>query len=277
MYALIKLLEIDEDGIVFAAPTGKAANRLKEVVKRQTRTIHSLYGLGVEDYSLQEKSVPAREVRSDIRVLIIDESSMINIDLMYNALLRVDNHTRIFFLGDIEQLPPIGFGKPFANLLRFIPCVVLNVSKRAAENSTIARNNKRIIDTGSIEDLEDGDDFRLIQEENPQNVANLILDVCKYHLGKGTANNFNPIKNLKVLDVDDIQVATPLNKGPWGIKSLNTQLQDIFNPRKQKETYIVMQVGKDEFQEFRLGDRVIHLCNNGKMVRLIKNGDFFIH
>ena len=76
---------------------------------------------------------------------IVDESSMINLNLMYNMISKISDGTRIIFLGDRSQLPPIGPGKPFANLLSFLPCVVLTVPKRASENSGITKNAEDLL------------------------------------------------------------------------------------------------------------------------------------
>ena len=154
----------EEENIMFCAPTGKAANRLKEIVKKPTRTINSLFGIGDESYTI----LPEEKVKkkSEIKVLIVDESSMINLNLMYNMISKLSDGTRIIFLGDRSQLPPIGPGKPFTNLLTFLPCVVLNVSKRAAENSGSTRNAEFLLnnsDTYYVDDLEQYDDFRILE------------------------------------------------------------------------------------------------------------------
>ena len=118
---------------MFCAPTGKAATRLREIVKKPTRTINSLFGIGNESYTLLDNK---GSKKSEIKVLIVDEASMINLDLMYNMISKIADGTRIIFLGDKSQLPPIGPGKPFTNILTFLPCVVLNVLKRSSRHFT---------------------------------------------------------------------------------------------------------------------------------------------
>ncbi len=263
VYASETVVGSDPDRLMFCAPTGKAAGRLKEVVKRRTSTVNSLFQIGGEGVSLMEE--PEIREKDELETLVMDESSMPNILLFYEMMRRVNEHTSISFLGDIEQLPPIGFGKPFANLLSFLPTVALNINKRSSEKSTIAKNNKRIIyesDDAHMEDLIDGPDYRIVHETDQHKVVNHIYNICKYHLGKGESPGLNPVENNHVMNPDDIQVISPVNVGVWGINELNNRLQDIFNPRKGM--VIKHSRSKDHTLEYRLGDRVIHTRKNWK-------------
>lgn len=287
VYGLQNLLDINEDDIMFCAPTGKAANRLKEIVKKPTRTIHSLFLVGGDNHALLEEKEPKK--KDDLGVLIVDESSMIKVDLMYNMITKISNGTRIYFLGDREQLPPIGSGKPFANLLTFLPTVVLNVTKRASDSSGITRNAKKIIyesESGNYSDLEQTDDFRIIPE-SIEKVVNTVKGICKYHLGKTSVKEYKKaVQNLGTdLSPDDIQVITPINKYNWGTKNLNKELQDIFNPQqglalKFMKDYTTEKDNEGNtvkvpfYIEYRKGDRVIHLENQNKAKRFIKDGNF---
>lgn len=282
VYGLEAFLGVDPESIYFCAPTGKAANRLKEVVRRKTRTINSLFGIGGEGVALKDPDNIRK--RDDIKALIVDESSMPNINLMYELLLRIEDGTYIFFLGDKEQLPPIGFGKPFANMLTFLPTVVLNVTKRASDKSGITRNAKKIIyeSDGVVEDLDDYPDFRIIDEKNPERVVDYIMRIVNYHLGKGPAEGFTPVQptdsngNLLFsndLKPDDIQIITPVNGNVWGTVSLNNLTHDSFNPRQPLEPAVSWKRGKDDVLEFRLRDRVMHIrSNQTERTRLIHHG-----
>jgi ATP-dependent exoDNAse (exonuclease V) alpha subunit len=282
VYAIETVLNIDPEAVMFCAPTGKAANVLKEVVKRKTRTINSLFGIGGDGLSLKDpENIKKKE---DIKALIVDESSMPNINLMYEMVLRIADGTYVFFLGDKEQLPPIGFGKPFATLLTFLPTVVLNVTKRASANSGITRNAELIIykSDGVVEDLVDCDDFRIINEKNPEKVVEYILRIVNYHLGKGSSEGFRPVTpkdrdgNLRIaqdLKPEDIQIISPLNKYIWGTVSLNNLTHDAFNPRPFHEPAISYLRGPDDHLEFRLRDRVMHVrSNQSERTRLVKHG-----
>lgn len=289
LYALQALLGIEEENIMFCAPTGKAANRLKEIVKKPTRTINSLFGIGDESYTI----LPEEKVKkkSEIKVLIVDESSMINLNLMYNMISKLSDGTRIIFLGDRSQLPPIGPGKPFTNLLTFLPCVVLNVSKRAAENSGITRNAEFLLnnsDTYYVDDLEQYDDFRILETPKIE-IVKLVQGIVNYHLGRAGEKRtgkgaYRVLQSLDVnLEPDDIQVITPINKYEWGTRNLNQVLQNVFNPcidtKKPRVRFVADYeiktnfLGKEErvprYVELRVGDRVIHLENMASKMRYL--------
>lgn len=275
VYGAETLLGIEPEDIMFCAPTGKAANRLKEIVKRKTRTINSLFGVGGEGLTIKDPDDVVK--KDDIKVLIVDESSMPNINLMYDMLLRISDDTRIFFLGDREQLPPIGFGKPFATFLTFLPTVVLNVTKRASDKSGITRNAKKIIyeSDGVIKDLEDYPDYRIINEKDQNKVIESVSSIVRYHLGLSSQNNFVPVENLgQDLAPDDIQVISPVNKNIWGTMALNKMLQEIFNKKKPSENSVLYSVSQNDKTEFRIGDRVIHTKKNyAERTRLTKVGE----
>ena len=283
LFGMYSLLDIQEEDIMFCAPTGKAANRLKEVVKKPTRTINSLFGIGNESYELLDESKIKK--KSEIKVLVVDESSMINVELMFNMLRKISDGTRIIFIGDKAQLPPIGPGKPFANMLSVLPCVVLDVTKRASANSGITRNAEKIIyhsDDDYPDMLEEFDDFKLIPARE-SDIQKFLVGMINYHLGgagpKRTPNSPGGQMVLQSVDVgispDDIQVITPVNKYQWGTKELNKVLQNVFNPKKKGIESI--RFAKDYemklnsngryyknitgYIEYRVGDRVIHLEN----------------
>lgn len=287
LYGLQSLLDIDEENIMFCAPTGKAANRLKEVVKKPTRTIHSLFGIGGDSYTFVDET--KIEKKKDIRVLIVDEASMINVELMYNMLLRIDEGTRIIFLGDKEQLPPIGAGKPFVNILTFLPCVVLRVTKRASEHSGITKNAEKIIAHSEIDDtqvLENFDDFRILEAPKDK-IGNLVTGIVNYHIGgfgreiEAGSQGYNRILHSVGVNInpEDIQVVTPVNKYEWGTRALNPLLQDVFNP-KNSQARIRYQSdygnfddnGSVKYRELRKNDRVIHLENHARSDRFIYKG-----
>lgn len=273
LFAIQALLGIEEDEIFFVAPTGRASSRLKEVVKKPTRTIHSLFGIGLENYAVINKE---NDDKLDMKVLIVDESSMINLDVMYNALLRIDTSTRVIFLGDFEQLPPIGFGKPFVDILKFLPCVYLDVPKRASENSGITRNAQEVL-KGDLCNLQSYDDFRIIEVEK-ERVSDLVVGIINYHLGRAgekrvgnTKAARRVVQSLGVdLTPDDIQVITPINKYEWGTKELNERIQDVINPCKPFEKTLKLVkfygINREEYK-FRKRDRVIHLENMTYMRR----------
>lgn len=262
--AMVYALEKQNPDIViqYAAPTGKAAKRLQEVVGGKVRTMHSMFRVFGGDASLFDNEDDDGG-NDEPDVYFFDESAMVTIDLLY-AVLRKITRAQVFFLGDIEQLPPIGKGLPFKNALSFLPCVALTVSKRSAEGSDITANSKRLTD-GRGEDLRNGKDFRLVECAD-DNIDKVVSEICAYHLGKGAKGNIDML-NLGVLNADDIQVISPLavDRYSWGANKLNVKLQDLFNPRKEGE-YFEYRISKYSSREFRLGDRVIHTSNMYPMV-----------
>lgn len=278
---LERLLNIDPKAIFFCAPTGKAASRLKEVVKRPTRTLNSYFRIGSSSVTITDSSKVAK--RDEIEGLIIDESSMLNLGVAYETICRIPLGAYVYFLGDKEQLAPIGFGKPFVNMLGFLPTVLLTVSKRAAENSGITRNAKEIIEnTDNIEDMKDYPDFRIVNTTDHKEVVEVTKNIIKYHLNNIAPKGFRPLDDRDkngdlvlgtALSPDAIQVITPLNKYDWGTVALNNVLQDILNPRKPYEMEVKYLRGKDDEVFFRIGDRVMHVKeNHHKRIRLIHEG-----
>lgn len=281
LFGLQALLGIEENEIVFCAPTGKAASRLKEIVKKPTRTINSLFTIGNENYTLLKEDT---KKKSEIKVLIVDECSMINLNLMFNMLNKISDGTRIIFLGDKAQLPPIGSGKPFADFLEYLPCVVLNVLKRASENSGISQNAQNILyqsDKLSPPELQNYDDFRILEVPKSK-ISDLVVGIVNYHMGrageKRVGDTMAAKRVLQSLDVDlsadDIQVLTPVKKYDWGCKNLNVRLQEVINPKNTNVDSIRFEsdfeivyddMGRGSrnstYTELRVNDRVIHLNN----------------
>lgn len=275
VYGAKKLLNIDDKDILYTAPTGMAANRLKEVVKARTLTINSAFGISGENTGMIEDEEDQPDKKEGIKLLIIDEMSMPNLHLLYELFRRLENGVYVYFIGDIEQLPPIGTGKPFAGLLSFLPTVRLNVTKRASEGSTITRNSKKLIyesDGGVLEDLESGEDFSNIHVTDQYETVQTVCSIVKYHLGKEDKGNLRTVTNQPdVLNPDDIQIITPVNKNIWGTIELNKSLQDIFNPKKRGQAVVTYSRLPNQRTELRVNDRVMHTRVNQR------DRDRFIH
>lgn len=286
IYGVEMLLDKSPNTIFFCAPTGKAANRLKEVVKRKTRTINSLFRVGGDNVYLSDPDKIKNLAPDDIEVLVMDESSMPNINLMYEVIIRIKKGTYVFFLGDKEQLTPIGFGKPFATMLNFLPTVALNVTKRASEKSGTTRNCNLIInhsDDSVMPDLVDTPDFRIIDTKSEQESVALIKAIVDYHLHGKQSTKFVPATNVLSdgtntlaprMNPDDVQVITPINGKEWGTINLNKLLQDSFNPRDPNRESVFFPRSDKDVVEFRIGDRVMHVnSNDNEKARFLPNGD----
>ena len=256
----------------FAAPTGKAAKRMQEVVKRPVKTMCSMFKTmsGFESIFSKEDAFEA----GNNCYYFFDENAMVTIDLLYNCLRRINNSC-IYLFGDFQQLPPIGKGLPFKNLLRFMPCVFLDVSKRAKEGSNITRTSD-IINNQSNDDcftaLESKDDF-LMHECGEELLSSMTVDLVKHYLGElpsdksqSLARKFG-VQSLPIVEnltPDDIQIVTPLAKNSytWGANRLNSILQPIFNKTNGYNNTIVHYFSKDNYNIFRINDRVIHVESN---------------
>ena len=233
VYMLINGLGYNECDIGFVAPTGKAAQRIKEATGFEAKTIHSQFKIGVP---VKKKDEPDN---FPFKVLFIDESSMINLDLMYQMLQKVPDGIKLIFCGDINQLVPIGFGQPFSDMIAYSPVTTLNVMKRAEGTSLVTANAKKIAQNQGV--LQYGNDFNLISTEAYQTE---VVQHIKKLISAGVS-------------LDDIQVVSPVStsKYSWGCKSMNKVLQQAFNP-------FGVGVQQKFGDTFKIGDRVIQTQND---------------
>lgn len=263
VYVLENLYNINDSEILFVAPTGKAANRLKEVVKKTARTIHSAFRIGIADDYVNEMTY-TNKAKAEVKkkVVIVDECSMISLDLMYTMLKVIDESTRVIFLGDIEQLPPISVGKPFSDILHFVPTIVLQTSKRAAEDSIISKNANLLIKTREY--LVEGKDFKIVNSIEDDAIISKLTEMC-YFYRDGRETSVPVVESMRGIGLQDVQIITPYKKKQYksGTINLNNVLHDIYNPY-DVDTYKVV-IGDDNStkpMEFRVGDRVIHTEND---------------
>lgn len=255
----------------FAAPTGKAAKRMQEVVKRPVRTMHSRFKIGLKkELALQDETF---DTEGSI-AFFFDEGGMLTTNLLYRVLKAVDSTScRVFLFGDYGQLPPIGKGLPFKDLLRFMPCVFLTVSKRASEGSNIVNNCARISNHSDMINwlgLENGGNFRLLPCRG-DHIVQYVKELCSFYLGRSDLSDElkqlvgeEPLQGLGASE-DDIQVVTPFSKlsYKWGAKSLNKVLQPLFNQTRGYHSTFIFQISdKVEGSRFCVGDRVIHVDKN---------------
>jgi exodeoxyribonuclease V alpha subunit len=240
--------------ILLAAPTGRAAKRLSETTEMEAKTIHRLLeSKPPEGYSRNAEN----PLEGD--VLIVDESSMIDIVLMYNLLKAVPDEMIVIFVGDSDQLPSVGAGNVLLDIIESGVVSVIKLTRiyRQAQSSQIIMNAHRI-NHGEFPSLNSGNksDFFFIDESEPSNIPSLICDLC--------------VKRLPgyyhVDPVQGIQVLSPMQRGETGALNLNTLLQNALNPNKE----CLRRGGA----EFRLGDKVMQIKNNYE--KDIFNGDIGI-
>ncbi len=233
---------------LLAAPTGRAAQRLTEVTGQEASTIHRLLEATID--SNTGKMVFVRDAGNPLKAdaIIVDEMSMVDVLLLGSLLEAVTPKTRLIFVGDPDQLPPVGPGAPFADCLRSqnLPTVRLTEIFRQAQQSLIVMNAHRI-NSGEMPDLKNvKSDFFFLRCPSEEAVGKTIEDLCAVRLPKNMG-----------IPAEQIQVLTPTRKGGVGTWALNQRLQARLNPAApdKKER----QWGEFSFRE---GDRVMQIRNN---------------
>jgi len=239
--------------IMLAAPTGRAAKRLTETTGFGAKTIHRLLEAKPPNgYQRNEEN------KLDSDVLIVDESSMIDIILMYNLLKAIPDNMTVFFVGDVDQLPSVGPGNVLRDMIEsgIVPVVKLTKIFRQAMNSRIIMNAHRI-NKGEFPDLRNSKnaDFFFAEQSDNALVPATIVDLCAHRLPK----YFNVKPSV-------IQVLCPMQKGENGAQNLNALLQNALN-----RSGTALRRGGIEF---RRGDKVMQIKNNYD--KEVWNGDIGI-
>ncbi len=233
---------------VLAAPTGRAAKRLTEVTGEDASTIHRLLEAGIDPHSGQ--LFFARDASNPLKAdaVIIDEMSMVDVQLLENLLQAVPKKCRLILVGDPDQLPPVGPGFPFSDMLRsnMLPCVRLTEVFRQAQQSLIVVNAHRV-NQGVYPQLRDvKNDFFFLPCNSEDSVGQTIAGLCCTRLPKNMG-----------IPSEQIQVLSPTKRGNAGTVELNRRLQAQLNPpapgKKERAFGDVI---------FREGDRVMQIRNN---------------
>ncbi len=233
---------------VLAAPTGRAAKRLTEVTGEEASTIHRLLEASVDPHT--GKMVFVRDAGNPIQAdaVIVDEMSMVDVQLLYSLLQAIPQGKRLILVGDPDQLPPVGPGFPFSDMLRagVLPGVRLVEIFRQAQKSLIVMNAHRV-NQGQMPELKvTSSDFFFLRRQTEEQLASTIRDLCTTRLPKNMG-----------IPPEQIQVLCPTRKGGVGTIALNQLLQQALNPASPE---------KKEHQSgqflFREGDRVMQIRNN---------------
>ncbi len=247
---IITLLEDDEKKIVLAAPTGRAAKRMTEATGHDAQTIHRILGITyMDDDSRRQVFDKTEDDPIDADVIIIDESSMVDILLMSSLLKAVKTGTKLILVGDVDQLPSVGAGNVLKDIIQsgIIKVVRLTEVFRQARESAIVMNAHRI-NNGQMPVLNERDkDFFLVKRSNSFDAVNTIKELITKRLPSFSGcDSFN-----------DMQVLTPMRKGQLGVYELNKYLQETLNPPSPKKTEKI-------FKNYilRQGDKVMQIKNN---------------
>ena len=238
---------------ILAAPTGRAAKRMSETTGHGAKTIHRLLEFSFIKGGFQKNE----EKPLNCDLLILDEASMIDTILMHHLLKAVPPFATVIFVGDVNQLPSVGAGNVLNDIITSgaVPVVELNEIFRQAKASRIIVNAHKI-NTGILPSFENhvpNNDFYFIEQEDPQKVLGIILELTKTRIPQRFG--FDP--------VDDIQVLTPMHKGVVGAENLNMELQKTLNPVQDG----IIRGNRS----FRVNDKVMQIRNNYD--KAVFNGD----
>ncbi len=251
--AILEYFDAEDMDVVLAAPTGRAAKRMTEATGYEAKTIHRLLELNGE---IEEEGQAAHFEKNeenplDVDAVIIDEMSMVDLPLMSALLKAVTVGTRLVLVGDENQLPSVGPGTVLRDLLQSKAFEEVKLTKvfRQASQSDIVMNAHKIND-GELLDLKaKSKDFLFLERESWGDVVGMIVYMVQQKL-PGYVN----------AAMEDIQVLTPMRKGPFGVEGLNPALQKYFNPPAPNKI-------EREFPQgiFREGDKVMQIRNNYQM------------
>jgi exodeoxyribonuclease V alpha subunit len=242
--ALIKIFSQLKVRTMLAAPTGRAAKRMSEATNHEAKTIHRML-----EYSLQKGGFQRNEERPlDCDLLIVDEASMIDTILMHHLMKAIPPQATFILVGDVDQLPSVGAGNVLRDIISSgaVPVVELNEIFRQAKESLIIVNAHKI-NRGVVPSLGPSgakDDFYFIEQEDPEEVLKIILELTKERIPK----------RFRFDSLNDIQVLTPMHKGTVGAGNLNTELQRVLNPGEGG----VIRGNRN----FRVNDKVMQIKND---------------
>lgn len=238
--------------ILLAAPTGKAAKRMAQITRHHAQTIHSLLECDFKTGGFKKN----RSHPLSCDLMIVDEASMIDTQLMESLLSALPSHAKLILVGDIDQLPSVGPGNVLSDLIASgrIATAVLDKIFRQAFRSKIVTSAHQV-NKGHFPKLESkkNDDFFFIEKNEPEEIISEVLDLVAHRLPKSYP--FDAVR--------DIQVLAPMRKGAVGCDRLNGELQRRLNPTKNP----VWSLGS----AFDRGDKVMQIRNNYD--KKIFNGD----
>ncbi len=248
--AILHMLEKEQEEVLLAAPTGRAAKRMSEATGHKAQTLHRLLEIGyLKEESSRQMFNRNEDNPLEADVLIIDEMSMVDVALMYSLLKAVVEGQRLILIGDADQLPSVGAGNVLKDIIESgrIPVIKLTQIFRQASKSAIVMNAHRINQGKYPETNGENTDFFFQTRSMQEQVVETIVQMITTRIPK-----FKPVDKIK-----DIQVLVPMRKGLLGVNELNTALQKALNPENPLKL-------EKEYRGtiFRVGDKVMQIKNN---------------
>lgn len=258
--SIIKVLSNMQLSIALAAPTGRAAKRMSQVTGREAKTIHRLLGMQpgadseIQRFSYNESNPLPHDV------FIVDEVSMVDVQLMYAFLKAVKRGAKVILCGDSDQLPSVGPGNVLKDIIEsgLVPVIKLTRIFRQAQESLIVMNAHKI-NSGEMPEISVHDkDFFFLSRTSAEITAATIIDLYKSRIPN--SYGINPISSIQVL--------SPSKKGVAGSVNLNHELQKALNPPDMlKQEYLY---GKTLF---RTGDKVMQIKNDYDIIWTRPDGE----
>lgn len=248
--SMIHFFESEGMDILLAAPTGRAAKRMSETTGHEARTIHRLLELSPGAEDKEEKFIFERNEGNPLEtdVVIIDEMSMVDINLMHALLRAITVGTRLILVGDENQLPSVGPGNILHDIIAgniFSTIRLKKIFRQAIESDIIVNAHK--INAGEQITIDNkSKDFFLLKRYDVNTIIGVVVALVRDKMpGYVDATSY------------DIQVLTPMRKGELGVERLNQVLQQYLNPpsKDKKEKEYLQSV-------FREGDKVMQIKNN---------------
>ena len=256
--AILRVLTAKHVRALLCAPTGRAAKRLADATSLEAKTIHRLLEINPRDGRFRRNE----HQPLDCDLLVVDETSMVDVPLMAALLRALPSRAAALFVGDVDQLPSVGPGQVLADLLTcgVVPVVRLTEVFRQAAESRIITNAHRI-NQGEMPELAARDeraDFYFVDAAEPDEAAQRIVQLVKERIPQRFA--LHPAR--------DVQVLCPMNRGASGARTLNLELQKAINP--QHPTTQAERIERFGWT-FAVGDKVMQIENDYD--KEVYNGD----
>lgn len=250
---MLRYFEKEQMEIALAAPTGRAAKRMTEACGMEARTIHRMLEVnGGSEENAGGSFARNEDYPLDADVIIVDEMSMVDIFLFRALLAAIPQGVRLIMVGDADQLPSVGPGSVLKDLIgsgSYATVALQNIFRQAAESEIVVNAHRIHEGKELLIHNKESKDFYFLERTNPleiySNIMKLVSDMLPRYIGASAM---------------DIQVLTPMRKGPLGVEELNVKLQEYLNPpnasRREHQYGDIL---------FREGDKVMQRKNNYKL------------
>ncbi len=243
--SILRILRAKGVHVRLAAPTGRAAKRLAESTGLEAKTIHRLLEFSPQQGGFKRNA--DHPLEADL--LVLDESSMVDVVLMNQLLRALPSKTALLLVGDVDQLPSVGPGAVLADIIasqRLTTVRLTEIFRQAAQSRIIV--NAHRINGGLMPERansKENSDFYFIPASTPEAVYDRLLEVVTHRIPR----------RFRLDPVRDVQVLTPMNRGGLGARQLNVELQSRLNPQAQPR---VERFG----YTYAPGDKVLQTVNN---------------